>query len=219
MKRIVCYGDSNTHGYCPENGFRYDESIRWTWLLKKALGEEFDLIEEGYNGRTVNLDDSEGVLKNGKTYLYPCIRTHSPIDMVVLMLGSNDLKLRFHRNATDIGKGIEELISIIREASREKHPEGREAEILLISPPYIGENMETSVFAESFGGRRAVEISRELPSVYKKIADEYGVYYLDASKIAQVSFIDSLHFDAAGHGKMAKAVYRKICQIYANSCI
>lgn len=214
MKRILCYGDSNTHGYNPENGFRFDENTRWPQLLKKALGKNFKVIEEGYNGRTINIDDPEGIMKSGKTYLYPCIRSHTPIDLVILMLGSNDMKIRFQKTAKEIGTGIEELIFIIKKSSKEKHPEGKEADILLLSPLYIKEDMPGSVFADSFGGERAIRISRELPKIYKDIAKKYGIYYLDASKITEVSSIDSLHLDAKGHKKMADKIYQTLCDIY-----
>ena len=210
MKRIVCYGDSNTHGYDPETGFRYDEQTRWTRLLQAQLGPEFEVIEEGYNGRTVDSDDPEGIMKNGETYLYPCIRTHCPVDLVILMLGTNDLKSYFHKTVEEIGAGIEKLIPIIRQASLEKHPQQIPAKILLMAPPLIGEGMEDPVF----GKDRAYELSLSFADVYEKISQKYDTYYLNAAEVTKPSTIDHLHLDAEGHKKMGAAIAKKVMEIY-----
>ena len=99
MKTILCYGDSNTYGYDPSNGFRYPKNVRWTGVLADLLGPEFTVIEEGCNGRTTVFDDPLEGWKNGLDYLKPCLNSHKPIDLVILMLGSNDLKDIFHASA------------------------------------------------------------------------------------------------------------------------
>ena len=96
MKTILCYGDSNTYGYNPSNGFRYPENVRWTGRLQSALGEGYKIIEEGCNGRTTIFDDPLEGWKNGLGYLRPCLNSHKPVDIVIMMLGSNDLKETFH---------------------------------------------------------------------------------------------------------------------------
>ena len=110
MKTIVCYGDSNTYGYNPENGFRYEYEERWTTILQKELKDSAIVIPEGLNGRTTSFEDELRPGRNGATYLDPCLHSHGPIDLVVLMLGTNDLKIRFQATPTDIGKGIDRLI-------------------------------------------------------------------------------------------------------------
>ena len=96
MKTVLCYGDSNTFGYIPETGMRYPRDIRYPGRLKKLLGDEYDVIEEGCNGRTTIHDDPVDGWKNGLDYLKPCLNSHKPVDFVILMLGSNDLKATFH---------------------------------------------------------------------------------------------------------------------------
>ena len=95
MKRILCFGDSNTWGWNPANKERFDENSRWTGILKNKLGENYDIIEEGLNGRTTVWDDPIEGYKNGKKHLPSCLESHRPLDIVVLMLGTNDLKSRF----------------------------------------------------------------------------------------------------------------------------
>ena len=95
MRRILCFGDSNTWGYDPATGERFDEQTRWTGVLQAALGGDYTVIEEGLNGRTTVWDDPIEGHKNGHEYLVPCLETHRPLDLVVLMLGTNDLKRRF----------------------------------------------------------------------------------------------------------------------------
>ena len=103
-KTILCYGDSNTWGYNPVNGLRYPEDVRWTGRLQKLLGPSYRVIEEGCNGRTTVYADPEEGWKCGLTYLCPCLNSHKPIDVVILMLGSNDLKRIFHASAQEIAE-------------------------------------------------------------------------------------------------------------------
>lgn len=95
MKSILCYGDSNTYGLMPDSPDRYPRDVRWTGILQKKLGEDYYVIEEGLSGRTTLWDDPIEEHKNGKKYLLPCLDSHKPVDLVILMLGTNDLKTRF----------------------------------------------------------------------------------------------------------------------------
>lgn len=96
-KRVLCFGDSNTWGYIPASGKRHPVGIRWTTLLQEKLGSDFEVIEEGLNSRTTDMNDPKHVGKNGLAYLRPCLETHDPIDLIILMLGTNDMKERFNR--------------------------------------------------------------------------------------------------------------------------
>ena len=120
MKTILCYGDSNTYGFNPANGLRYPKSVRWTGRLQELLGNNYIIIEEGCNGRTTIFDDPIDGWKNGLSYLKPCLNTHKPIDIVILMLGSNDLKSTFHASAEEISKGAKRLIEEIYDFAGEK---------------------------------------------------------------------------------------------------
>ena len=120
MITVLCYGDSNTYGYNPSNGFRYPPDVRWTGRLQRLLGEGYHVVEEGCNGRTTVYDDPLEGWKNGIDYLKPCLNSHKPVDIVILMLGSNDLKEVFHASPEDIANGAAELVKVIREFTQEK---------------------------------------------------------------------------------------------------
>ena len=113
MKTILCYGDSNTWGYDPANQTRYPRDVRWPGVLRNGLGDGYIVIEEGLNGRTTVWDDPIELDKNGATYLRPCIQTHKPLDFVIIMLGTNDLKTRFSLPAYDIASGAGVLVDIV----------------------------------------------------------------------------------------------------------
>ena len=114
-KTVLCYGDSNTYGYIPETGMRYPKEIRYPGKLQLLLGDDYLVIEEGCNGRTTIHDDPEDGWKNGLDYLKPCLNSHKPVDIVILMLGSNDLKDTFHLSAEEIAHGAGVLVDVIKE--------------------------------------------------------------------------------------------------------
>ena len=136
MRRILCYGDSNTWGYDAAADDRFPEEVRWTGVLQQLLGEGFRVIEEGQPGRTTVWDDPIEEHRNGKTALYSVLESQSPVDLVVLMLGTNDLKPRFSLNAFDIAAGLERLVRIIQ--THLPTAQRRPPEILLVCPPAGG---------------------------------------------------------------------------------
>lgn len=210
MKTILCYGDSNTYGYNPSNGFRYPENIRWTGRLGAALGDGYRVIEEGCNGRTTVFDDPMEGWKNGLGYLKPCLNSHKPVDIVIMMLGSNDLKETFHAKAEEIADGAAELIKVILDFTKEK--QGFIPEIILVSPPEIGEDISSSPFSCSFS-ESAIRRSKELSPCYRKVAKEYGCTFLDAAEYIKPSKEDSLHLSLEGHAKLAEELYKLIKNI------
>ena len=203
MKSVVCFGDSNTYGHDPATGERLPDEVRWTCLLQKLLGDGYKVIEEGLNGRTTVFDDPNDDWKNGIDYLKPCLNSHKPVDIVILMLGSNDLKEVFHASPEDIANGAAELVKVIREFTQEK--QGFIPRILLVSPAEIGEGITHSPFYGSFY-ENAIGRSREFPKWYQKVAEEYGCEFLDAAEYVQPSRLDSLHFTAEGHAALAEAL-------------
>ena len=205
MKTVLCYGDSNTYGYNPEDGSRYPSNIRWTGRLGNLLGNEYKVIEEGCNGRTTVKDDPVEGWKNGRDYLKPCLNSHKPVDIVILMLGSNDLKEHFHATAEGIAADVEILVKDIIEFTKEK--QGFVPEIVLISPPEIGEGIKDSVFYGSFL-ENAIDRSKEFPKYYKEVADRNGCIVLDAAKYIKPSVIDSLHLSPEAHEQLADAIYK-----------
>ena len=201
IKKIVCFGDSNTHGYNSKTMGRFSEEERWTKLLEKYLGEEYDIAEEGLEGRTACFDDPlfEGLC--GFNYLYPCIMTHKPVDLLIIMLGTNDVKSRFSATPENIAKGIERLVQKGLDttiAFRNK------PNILLICPPPINEGYDkTDIYGEM--GPMCVEKSRALAPLYKKSAELKGVHFLDAGSIDGVDMYpyDHMHLSLDAHRNLA----------------
>ena len=207
MITVLCYGDSNTFGYNPVNGLRYPKDVRWPGVLQKLLGDGYAVIEEGCNGRTTVFEDVEEPWKAGVGYLRPCLNTHKPIDFVIMMLGSNDLKRMFHASAQEIADGAEALVKIIKQFTKEK--QGFVPKVILVSPPEIGKDIAASEFARSFD-EDAIIRSKKLPTLYEKIAKKYECIFFDAAKVVEASEVDSLHLMPEAHKKLAEAFYNCI---------
>lgn len=207
LKNIMCFGDSNTHGFIAGVGGRYNENTRWTRLLQKHLGLEYYIIEEGLNGRTTVYDDEDMKNVNGSRYLEVSIATNSPLNLIIIMLGTNDTKERYNARESDITKGLEQLIKILR------NPEIYDNEILIISPIHISDKIIDSEYCESFGGLKGAEKSRALAKEYKNLADEYRCHFIDAADYAKADDKDAIHLDAKGHAALAEALYHKIKEI------
>ena len=201
MRRILCYGDSNTWGYDAAADDRFPEEVRWTGVLQQLLGEGFRVIEEGQPGRTTVWDDPIEEHRNGKTALYSVLESQSPVDLVVLMLGTNDLKPRFSLNAFDIAAGLERLVRIIQ--THLPTAQRRPPEILLVCPPPVGEWVDRGSIAGMFTSAHSVAVSRELPRQVEKIARQYGCRFCDAGDAAELSPVDGVHLTAQGHRNLA----------------
>lgn len=207
MKTVLCYGDSNTYGYNPSDGFRYPENVRWTGRLQKLLGDDYRVIEEGCNGRTTVFDDPIEGWKNGLIYLRPCLNSHKPVDIVIMMLGSNDLKESFHASPKDIADGAETLVKDIIDFTGSK--QGFVPVIILVAPPEIGEGIATSAFYGHFY-ENAIERSRQLPGLYKQVAEKNGCVFVNAAEYIKPSKVDSLHLSPEGHAKLAEVLDRVV---------
>ncbi len=207
MRTILCYGDSNTWGFEPGTMARYPEGVRWTGVLKGELGEGYRVVEEGLNARTTLRDDPvEGAHKNGKPYLYPCLESHKPIDLVTLMLGTNDLKERFRASASDIAQGAGILADLI--LGSRFGPDGGAPKVLLMAPPPLGRLTD---FAQTFEGGPAK--SRKFSSHYRRYAERYGCEFLDASECVVSSDVDGIHLEAGEHRKLGEAVAARVLEI------
>lgn len=202
-KTIVCFGDSNTHGYDSATGGRFDESSRYPCLLEKFLGSGYLVREEGLSGRTTVFDDPlfEGL--NGLSFIYPCLMTHEPVDLLIIMLGTNDTKERFRCNAENIAKGLERLTK--KALSATESFRGGKAKILLIAPPPIGQGYEATFVANEMGNDCA-EKSRELAFYYEQTAELTGCYFLDAGKIPGIKMHpnDYMHLEKDSHRLLAE---------------
>ena len=206
MKRhILCFGDSNTHGYCADpadcfGGIRFTEDQRWTRLLQKALGEDYLVIEEGLSGRTTCFDDPIHEGLNGLDYIYPCLKSHEAIDLLIIMLGTNDCKDRFCASAACIGLGMARLM---KKAKDTDCWGGKAPNILVIAPPPIGEGMLSSPVAPVMGSL-CVEKSRQLATCYREQCELLGVHFLDAGEAGcKFNQVDFMHLTSRGHKTLA----------------
>ncbi len=209
---ILCYGDSNTWGCKPiatlDQMFRYNYDQRWTGVLRQELGAGYTIIEEGLNGRTTVFDDPViGADRNGKTYLEPCLQSHMPLDLVIIMLGTNDLKPRFSSTVFDIAGGTSALLSVI--ARRPTEWIGKIPETLLIAPPPLG---KLSALADMFEGSAA--LSEKLGAALRTVALRCGSHFLNAGDHIKSSPVDGVHLELEDHRLLGHAVaqqVRKIC--------
>jgi len=204
MKTILCYGDSNTFGYDPKSGLRYPADVRWTGVLKNLLGPDYSVIEEGCNGRTTVFSDPVEGWKSGIDYLKPCLNSHKPIDLVIIMLGINDLKRCFMASAADSANGAGLLVDLIKEFLSEK--QGFEPKIILVSPAFLGPDIESSPFRVSFD-KSAIAKSHEFSGEFRRVAVEKGCIFFDAAAVAKASPLDSLHLTPQSHRNLANALY------------
>ena len=204
MRTVLCYGDSNTWGSDPETGERFAPGTRWPGVLARELGDEFRVIEEGLGGRTTVWDDPiEGSHKNGRTYLTACLESHKPIDLMTVMLGTNDLKERFAASASDIAQGAASLAEMALRSGC--GPGGEAPAVILISPPAVGNLTD---MAEMFQGSE--EKSRRFPAHYKRFAEQHGCAFLDAGGVIVSSDIDGIHLEAEEHRKLGEAVAARV---------
>lgn len=202
-KTILCYGDSNTWGYDPATQDRFPGDLRWVGVLRNELGAAYEVIPEGLNGRTTVWDDPIEEHRNGRQYLAPCLESHRPIDLVVLLLGTNDLKKRFSVSAYDIGRSIGVLLDVIGKSAAGRA--GAAPKVLLLAPPPLA---RLTAFAEMFEG--GPEKSRNLAQHYREQARLFGCELLDTAEVVVSSDLDGIHLEADEHRKLGAAVARRI---------
>lgn len=215
-KRIVCFGDSNTWGYNSMDKTRFSDNIRWTKILEKNLSKTMDVevIEEGLNGMTSVLNDP---LKNGLNamdYIYPCVLTNSPINLLVIMLGTNDSQQRYSMTSYDIASGIINLANKARQSLNELIERDKiKTDILIIAPPRIPSQYKDVESVNSFG-EEADKKTGDLPKILELLSKENSFYFLNADKNVKVGKIDYVHLDEKGHRYMSKIVTEKILEIF-----
>ena len=204
MKRILCFGDSNTYGHNPATEGRFDETVRWTKQLSRILGEKYFVVEEGLNSRTAAITPEDEPYLNGLTYLAPCVRSHQPLDLVILMLGTNDMKTCFSMTPERIAEEIRSLIRCVREANETARNGKKDCQILVVSPFYIRETIADHPYREYYGDTWGVELSHKVAPYYEKVAREEGCAFFNAAEYITVSPIDGLHLDKEGHCRFAE---------------
>jgi lysophospholipase L1-like esterase len=205
--RILCYGDSNTWGYNPENGFRYLPESRWPSVMQDSLPESWTVIEEGLPGRTTVFDDPITPFRKGAGFLSVLLETHIPLDLIIIMLGTNDTKYRFSASIHDIGLGLGVLVDEIGRFPFEMMG-GRRPDILIIAPPPI---RSVQNIPGSFMG--AFEKSKNFAEVFRRVAEEKKCLFFDAGKVVSSSPIDGVHFSAESHKDLGRALARYVTPI------
>ena len=218
-RHIVCVGDSNTHGYCADPAdcadgplLRFNEEERWTCLLQRALGEEYLVLEEGLSGRTTVFDDPlyEGLA--ALDYIYPCLKSHEPVSLLIIMLGTNDTKEHFCANAPCIARGMERLLGRAKAVDC-WGPSGR-PNILVVAPPVIDPRVEAGTAAD-WMGRGCAEKSRQLPPLLAETAHRCGCHFVDAGG-CEFNQLDYMHLTRRGHAQLAQLLAQQVPTLLAD---
>ena len=215
-KHIVCLGDSNTHGYCADpadcadGGIRFNESERWTRRLQTLLGDDYLVVEEGLSGRTTCFTDPIHEGMSALDYVTPCLKSHEFVDLLIIMLGTNDTKDRFAASAACIAIGMARLV---KKAQTTECWGDKKPNILVIAPPPIGEGMLTSPVADTMGAG-CVTKSEELARYYKEQCDLTGAHFLDAGALGcEFNRVDFMHLTRKGHADLAQALAERVPQM------
>lgn len=210
MRSILCFGDSNTHGQVPGGTplQRYGPAQRWPRVMGRELGPSWHIIEEGLSGRTTVRDDPiEGAHKNGRSYLTPCVQSHMILDLIIIMLGTNDLKTRFNQPASEVAMGIGCLIHDIKELT--PGPHGTVPEIMVVSPPPMLDDIKE--WEPIFSG--AQRKSRELALQFEIIADSLEVHFFDAGSVVECDPLDGFHINDRAHEALGVALAQEVDSI------
>ena len=206
MKTVMCFGDSNTWGADPSLPVRFGPETRWPGVLRNTLGADYWVIEEGLNGRTTVWDDPIEGHKNGKSHLPSLLLSHHPFDLIIIMLGTNDLKMRFSVPAYDIANSVGVLVDIVYQSGC--GPNGGAPQVLIMAPPPVA---TLTFFAAMFAGAEAK--SKQFAAEYERVAQFKNCHFLDAGSIIGSREADGIHFDAPEHIKLGQAVAAKVRKI------
>lgn len=216
MKTILCYGDSYVWGCIPRSfnaktglWARYAKDKRWTGILQQELGENYEVVAEGINGRTTTLDEivPGKPYKNGLTQLPVSLETHYPIDLIIFMLGTNDTKIQFNRPAKEIADGMRQLVKVAKASN--KGATANAPKILLLAAQPI-------IKAPNLSPQRddaEIEKSHNMATLYQEIAMEENCDFLDASLIVTSSKLDGVHLDETANKLLGHAIAKKVQQI------
>lgn len=212
-KTIVCYGDSNTWGYTPGSGVRFDENTRWTGRLQMLLGEAYKIVECGMNARTTSFDDPFRDYLNGRHGLVYSLMEAKPVDLLIISLGTNDLK---YGDAFRSSRGLDALLDLAVHANiciPGSSPIYREEpRVLVISPIALHPLLEEKFPLHEMAGR--VQTSREFAPLFQDVCHKYGAAFLNAAEVSRASEADCVHMDQESHNALANSVKEKILQIF-----
>lgn len=199
---ILCYGDSLTWGFDAEGMTRHAYEDRWPSVLQAELGEGFHVIAEGLNGRTTAFDDyATGADRNGARILPTMLTTHAPIDLVIIMLGSNDMKPFICGHVIGSKQGMERMIGVVR--GHDYPMDQKVPRIIIVSPPPLCE-AEKADYAAMYN--QSIAESRKLAAVYARLAQDTGCSFFDAGTVARTTSVDGVHLDAENTRAIGRAL-------------
>ncbi len=215
-KRVMCFGDSLTWGWVPTVAgaptTRYTVEERWTGVMAKALGADFEILEEGLSARTTNIDDPTDARLNGSNHLPAALASHFPLDLVVVMLGTNDTKAVFRRTPFEIANGLSKLLVQILTSAGGVGTVYGAPKVLVVCPPPLAE-MPHVWFQGVFEG--GAEKTRQLPKHYQALSSFFGIPCIDAGEIMSTNGCDGIHFTAADNTILGTALAAKVSEIFA----
>lgn len=207
---VLCFGDSNTFGQPAEGRGRWPPDVRWTGRLQQLMGTEYAIIEEGLGGRTTDLDDPDRDDRNGRNYFQPCLRSHSPLDSVVIMLGNNDLKTKFRREAAAVAGAIERYIDVLERIAWTRT--GGIPSVLLVGPIHLDPDRPGFAEQSSEYDAESVRKSRELGAAIRRVAEKRKTLFVDAATVASPG-ADGIHLSRESHQPLAELIAREIRSI------
>jgi len=210
-KRIVCYGDSNTWGFIGGKRTRYDEDTRWTGRLQNMLGSGYAVVEAGLSGRTTIYDNPFNPPTNGYAHMAPILLSAAPVDLLILMLGTNDFQTNIASSALDTARAVQFMLAEAKKLAANRP--GEEMKILLIAPAAMDEIRLERKFPLDSIDAKGIQSSKELGGYLKEVAQLNGYPFIDANDYIRPGEADGTHWDAEGHAKMADVIYQKVKEI------
>lgn len=197
---ILCYGDSNTYGYNPRTCKRYPPYMRWPNVMQRKLGDKYHVVDEGLNGRTTVYPKFGFGWKSGLYAMEAVLGSHFPIDVLIVMLGTNDCAREIGASAQEITDGLEKLAAGAERFLTEQ--QGYRPHIIIVAPPTIESSIFDGPFFEEMD-EKSLAVSAELPECYRKLSDSHGWGFVDANRKIKFSPIDSEHLSGFDHHRLA----------------
>lgn len=209
-KRILLYGDSLVYGKVSGENARLDSKTRFSCVLQDLLGGEYEVIEEGLRARTMSGENKSFPERNGLEQFGPILGSHLPLDLLVILLGTNDCNATADKTPEKIAEELKEYSPIVKNWC--KVLAAPIPQLLIVAPPYINEAYYDEVMARIFG-KGAGSKTQELGFLYEKVARELGVEFLNSATVCQPAPGDGIHLDAQGNRQLAAAMHEKIKEI------
>ncbi len=198
-KTILCYGDSNTWGNIPRSDDRYPRDIRWPGALHNLLGENYEVISEGLCGRTLVAADPAKPHRTGITHLQAILESADPIDVLIIMLGTNDVKSTYKLTPAEIAGHLLQTIEFVRGVKDlEKVPK-----ILVVCPPPVIIPETNDLDPRMISG---LEVFKILPDLYKEVAQRHDCSFINAGDHISSSKVDGYHLSKEAHLKLADVI-------------